>query len=217
MHPRPRRTKPFRAAIVVGIVASVGCGLDPGGAWNRTDGAGPGTGTSSGARPDDDAFQSFDATCPATSPRFPGTAGPGVVCTSASSECSPTCCACPAQPQTWLASSCVAGTCADGMTACARTQASNCSAGTPIVVFGGGGGATTTQSACDACIRTSCAAAQQACTVNAACVSLESCDAQCATDEACRTRCYDTHALGVADLQNLDVCVESACGDACVP
>lgn len=204
------RTLPFLSAIGLVVVAFGGCGLDPGGAWNRTDGAGIGTGSS--VTPNEDDTQPVNGSCPAPSPVSSSNKGPFEVC-SASSECQQTCCSCPVEPINWLASSCINGTCADGATSCSRTQATYCSSSGAVVIGGGSSGGTD----CNTCEATYCAAENAACSANQACVALESCTQQCGTDNACAQRCYDYDAAGAAALQNLDACIANSCGAGCLP
>ena len=207
------------STIAGAVVLAGGCGLDPGGAWNRTENAGPiSSGGTSGASSGADATDQRQGLCPMSSTVVAGTKRAGETC-SAPTECAPTCCDCGTGSASWLAASCVSGTCADSVNACARTRSKYCGGGAVIVTP-----PTTTQcgnrtgrSTCDVCINSNCCSAQLACDANPSCRSLVSCDATCGSNADCRQRCYSTYSAGTADLNTLDGCVATACGASCEP
>jgi hypothetical protein len=207
----------------VALVLAGGCGLDPGGAWNRTEsgggpigsGAVPGASSSSGA----DATDQQQGLCPMSSTVLAGTKSAGDACT-VPAECASTCCDCGTGTASWLSASCVAGKCVDSLTSCDRTRSRYCGGGAVVVTppsstaqCGNRSGTST----CDVCINANCCSAQLACDANTSCSALVSCDAACLADADCRQRCYTTHSAGTADLNTLDGCVAAACGAACEP
>lgn len=198
------------------LVLAAGCGLDPGGAWNRTENAGPiGSGTPSSSGSNADATDQRQGLCPMTSSVFTNTKRAGDICTVAG-ECASTCCNCGAGQASWLAASCVSGRCVDSLTSCGRTRSRYCGGGTviappPTAQCGARAGTST----CDACIVASCCPAQLACDANDSCSALANCDALCAANADCRQRCYDTHSTGAAALASLDRCVAKSCASSC--
>ncbi len=214
-------------AVTAGAVLLLGngCGLHPGEAWNRTDGeyasggAIGGGSSSSTTAGDDAADQSPQGMCPATSSLLAGTRAAGDVCT-VPANCVSTCCDCGTGSQSWLSASCVAGRCVDSVTSCSRTNARYCGGGAVIIAPVGTGGQCGNGPAatvCDACVDKSCCAESLACSANASCLALESCDASCLGDQDCRERCYEASPGGALVLQALDTCVANACGAACEP
>ncbi len=207
------------SAAVLALVLAAGCGLDPGGAWNRTENAGPvGSAATSGATGEDGTDQQ-QGLCPTSSTVLAGSKSAGDTC-SLPSECAPTCCDCGTGSASWLAASCVSGTCVDSVTSCDRTRSRYCGGGGAVIVTpsptaqcGNRSGTST----CDVCINTNCCAAQLACDANQSCTALVSCDAACLANADCRQRCYSTHSAGTAALNTLDGCAAEACGAACEP
>lgn len=162
----------------------------------------------------DDATDQTNGACGATSLLLAGSVPPGDTCTSPA-DCQTTCCDC-SDGESWLASSCVEGRCADSATACART------ANEPRYCGGGatGGGGDPTECAgfgssgiasCDACLRQNCCAAAAACATNASCTGLDECQALC-SDASCTDECVAAYSEGAGILDALDSCMASACG-----
>lgn len=218
--PRPIVVASTFVGVAGALVLAAGCGLDPGGAWNRSENAGPiGSGAAAGASPGADATDQQQGLCPMSSTVVAGTKRAGDAC-AAPTECASTCCDCGTGSASWLAASCVAGTCVDSLTSCDRTRSRYCGGGGTVIVAPSPAaqcGNHTGTSTCDACIAASCCTAQLACDANSSCVALESCDATCGGSSDCRQRCYGTHSAGTADLNTLDGCVAAACGSACEP
>ena len=134
----------------------------------------------------------------------------GAPCTTAN-DCSPTCCSCGVTE--WMAASCVAGVCADGVTAGARTGSCGGS-GMPVAPGGstcGGGGFADPQ--CDACMSASCCLEEAACASDPSCGASESCMGACA-DAACLSACEAEYGSSGA-AADLDTCLGSFCGAAC--
>jgi hypothetical protein len=205
------------STIAGAVVLAAGCGLDPGGAWNRSENAGPiGSGAASGLS--EDATDQQRGLCPMSSTVVAGTKRAGDACT-APTECASTCCDCGAASASWLAASCVAGKCADSVTSCGRTRSRYCSGGAVIVTPSPTAqcGNRTGTSTCDVCINANCCAARLACDAKQSCRALASCDATCGANADCRQRCYSTYSSATADLNTLNGCVAPACGAACKP
>ena len=201
------------------LVLAAGCGIDPGGAWNRSDNGGAiGSGTASGVSSSEDATDQQHGLCPMTSTVLAGTKSAGAAC-SLPTECASTCCDCGTGSASWLAASCVSGTCVDSLTSCDRTRSRYCGGGAVIIAPSPPAqcGNRTGTSTCDVCINASCCAARLACDANPSCGALVSCDATCVANADCRQRCYTTHSAGTADLDSLDACAAAACGAACEP
>ncbi|HEY8038804.1 MAG TPA: hypothetical protein VIF15_03390 [Polyangiaceae bacterium] len=103
----------------------------------------------------------------------------------------------------------------DGSYQVQQTVASD-GGGTPACPLGGGA------SACHQCIAAQCCAQSNACSADADCTSLLSCEASCA-DAACQSRCQATYPGGVGPFQDFLGCVTGRCavcgqagvGDAC--
>lgn len=213
----PLRPTLAASTIAVALVLARGCGLDPGGAWNRTENAGPiGSGAVTGASSSADATDQQQGLCPMSSTVFTRTKRAGEACTGPT-ECAPTCCDCGTGSASWLSASCVSGTCVESLTSCGRTRSRYCGGGTVIITPSPTArcGSRTGTSTCDVCINTNCCAAQLACDANPSCGALASCDAACGANADCRQRCYSTHSAGTANLDSLDNCVASACGATC--
>lgn len=218
-----RRITIATSTLAGAVAVAVGCGLDPGGTWNRSDTAGTvGTpGSSGGNTSFEDVTDQLQGVCPATSALLQGSKTSGDTCTSPS-ECVATCCDCPTGSSIgWLSASCVDGRCTGSSASCTRTRDRFCGDAGIGTVLGASSGAPqcgtrTSTTACDKCIDANCCAEQLACTANAACNALVTCDAPCTTQE-CRQRCYASHAAGATDLNTLDACAVAACGAACNP
>jgi hypothetical protein len=207
-----------RLRVLVVFALAAGCGLDPGGAWNRTENAGPiGSGAASGTSSSEDETDQQQGLCPTASTVLTGTKSAGDAC-ALPAECASTCCDCGTGSASWSAASCVSGKCVDSLSSCDRTRSRYCGGGavvtpSPTTQCGNRRGTST----CDVCINANCCSLQLACDANPSCSALVSCDATCAANADCRQRCYSTHSAGTADLTSLDACVASACGAACEP
>jgi hypothetical protein len=208
------------SSAVLALVLAAGCGLDPGGAWNRSDNGGViGSASASGASSSADATDQQQGLCPMSSTVLAGAKRAGDAC-ALPAECASTCCDCGTGSASWLAASCVSGRCVDSVTSCTRTRSRFCGGGAVIFTPSSPSarcGNRTGTSTCDVCINTNCCAAQLTCDATPSCGALANCDASCGANADCRQRCYSTHPAGTAALDSLDGCVATACGSTCEP
>jgi len=105
-----------------------------------------------------------------------------------------------------------------GLGPCVVGDGSTCATGHPLVSGGTSncGSLSSPDATCESCLMASCCSLLSACSNNASCITLDECEASCASgDDVCAQDCANATPDGVNDLDAVLDCEGSSCDAAC--